>query len=235
MNNYKLTYKQFNENSILIEWPEKIALEINNEVHVFAEILRVTYKERLVDTIPAYQSLTLVFKEQVDNLNKLIDQFEELYSNNEDHKSYKPVTWELPVCYETTYAPDLETLAKLTKLSQKEIIRLHSETLYTVYFIGFLPGFLYLGGLNKLLHIPRKETPSRKVSKGAVAIGGMQTGIYPEESPGGWYVIGNSPITLFDSSKAEPTPIRPRDKIKFIPITENEYNNKHQLLRKKYD
>lgn len=235
MNNYKLTYKQFNENSILIEWPESIALEINNEVHVFAEVLRKVFREALIDLIPAYQSLTLVLKEPINNLNELVNQLKLLYVTNEADKHYKPVIWELPVCYEAPYAPDLEILTKLTRLSREEIIRLHSETLYTVYFIGFLPGFLYLGGLNELLHIPRKETPSRKVSKGAVAIGGMQTGIYPEESPGGWYVIGNSPITLFDSSQSIPTPINPRDKIMFTPITKDEYENKHHVLRKKYD
>ena len=230
MNDSKLTYKQFNENSLLIEWPQKISLAINEEVHTLSEILAVAFYDKVIDIIPTYQSLTIVFNETLSDIESLIQQIEQLYYDNEIDKNYNPTIWQLPVSYDESHAYDLMTLAKIKGLSKEEVIRLHSEPLYTVYFIGFLPGFLYLGGLHKALHISRKETPKRMVPKGAVAIGGMQTGVYPEASPGGWYVIGNCPVTLFDSSKSIPTIIKPRDQIKFIPISNEEYHSKSQLL-----
>ena len=100
---------------------------------------------------------------------------------------------------------------------------MHSKAIYSVYLIGFLPGFMYLGGLDYTLHIPRKKEPRIRVPKGSVAIGGEQTGIYPQQSPGGWNILGNTPINLFDKSKDIPCFAKPGDKVKFFQISEDEY------------
>jgi inhibitor of KinA len=131
--------------------------------------------------------------------------------------------WEIPVCYDAQFGIDLDEMSGHLGLSAKEIIELHSGATYTVYFIGFLPGFLYLGGLDKRLYVSRKAIPRLRVPKGAVAIGGQQTGIYPMQSAGGWNIIGNTPISLFDATKEPPCFARSGDKINFLPVDMEAY------------
>ena len=135
----------------------------------------------------------------------------------------KSVLWKIPVCYDAVFGIDLEAISKEKNLSKEEIIKRHSQAIYTVYFIGFLPGFLYLGGLDESLHVPRKSTPRLQIEKGAVAIGGNQTGVYPTESPGGWNIIGNSPIEFFNPKLETPCFAKAGDKISFKPITIQEF------------
>jgi inhibitor of KinA len=118
---------------------------------------------------------------------------------------------------------DIDAFSKFKNLTKTEIIQLHSETNYTVFFIGFLPGFLYLGGLDSKLFLDRKTTPALNVKKGSVAIGGKQTGIYPQDSPGGWHIIGNSPIELFNAKQDPPCFVKAGDKVKFNSISKSEY------------
>ncbi len=126
--------------------------------------------------------------------------------------------WEIPVCYDPQYGRDLETLAKVHRMKTSSLIALHCSPTYRLHFFGFLPGFMYLNGLPSQLHTPRKPVPDRKVEAGSVAIGGSQTGIYPQESPGGWHLIGRSPLSLFDPHKSPPVWAEPGDLIKFVPI-----------------
>ncbi|WP_161555231.1 5-oxoprolinase subunit PxpB [Dokdonia sinensis] len=125
----------------------------------------------------------------------------------------------IPVCYGRGYGEDLEALALMKQLSVKEFIAMHTAPEYLIYFIGFLPGFLYLDGLHERLVTPRKATPRLKVTSGSVAIGGNHTGIYPQESPGGWHIIGRTPIDLFDVRRQEPSPFKAGDKIRFEAIS----------------
>ena len=120
---------------------------------------------------------------------------------------------------------DLEALSNSINLSVEEIIELHSKPFYIIYFIGFLPGFLYLGGLDSKLQTPRKANPRLKVPKGSVAIGGNQTGIYPSESPGGWNIIGKSPINFFNLKNDTPCFAKPGDKLQFYPISKDKYSD----------
>lgn len=126
--------------------------------------------------------------------------------------------WEIPVCYASEYGHDLGALAVGHRLTVNDLIALHSSVTYRLHFYGFLPGFPYLNGLPEQLHTPRKTVPDRTVEAGSVAIGGRQTGIYPQESPGGWHVIGRSPVRLFDIAKDPPVIASPGDRIKFEPI-----------------
>mgnify|MGYP005819369923 CR=1 FL=1 len=133
------------------------------------------------------------------------------------------MVWEIRVCYDLQFGIDLEAISSEKGLSIEEIIALHTENMYTVYFTGFLPGFLYLGGLNEKLSTPRKQTPRTAIPKGAVAIGGTQTGIYPQVSPGGWNIIGNTPVPMFRVNETKPCKIQAGDKIKFHPISDAEH------------
>ena len=127
-------------------------------------------------------------------------------------------------CYDISLGIDLEDVSERLQLSQEELVFMHTNQQYTVYGIGFLPGFMYLGGLPKALEIPRKETPRLKVPQGAVGLASRQTGIYPQESPGGWNIIGNCPVTIFNVHNAPPCFVNMGDKIQFYPISKAEYD-----------
>jgi KipI family sensor histidine kinase inhibitor len=133
--------------------------------------------------------------------------------------------WEIPVCYDAQFGIDLDEIVQKTKLSIAEIISLHTAPRYQVFSIGFLPGFLYLGGLDSRLHMDRKSTPRLKVEKGAVGIGGIQTGIYPKSSPGGWQILGNSPLNFFDVFDEDPCFAKAGDYVKFVSVSLPEYHD----------
>lgn len=133
--------------------------------------------------------------------------------------------WQVPVCYEPEYGQDLNSLAESKNLSLTELIQLHSEPVYRIHFFGFLPGFFYLNGLSPRLHTPRKSVPLLAVPAGSVAIGGSQTGIYPMQSPGGWHIIGRSPLNFFDIQQPVPVWAKPGEQIQFVPISAAQFQN----------
>lgn len=133
--------------------------------------------------------------------------------------------WEVPVCYEGPYSPDLSELAEQKKITPSQVIQLHSSQVYRIHFFGFLPGFFYLNGLPEILQTPRKAIPSISVPKGSVAIGGAQTGIYPNESPGGWHLIGSTPISLFEPSLDPPVWAKVGEQIQFKHIGLDEFES----------
>jgi inhibitor of KinA len=228
MGKFILTYKSFGENALLIEWPFRIEEDILYDIINFQKNLELRLPDLIEEFIPAYQSLTLFFNPQVISHNDLIVEVKQLYQNADHQHYYQPKVWHIPVCYNTHFALDLYEISERTNLKIDQVIELHTSTLYTVYFIGFLPGFLYLGGLLPQLHMLRKFSPVKKVLKGAVAIGGSQTGVYPQESAGGWNIIGNSPINLLDINKNPPVFASAGDKVKFFAIDLMEHE---KLLR----
>lgn len=131
----------------------------------------------------------------------------------------------VPVCYGSVNGPDLTKLAKDKGIEESLFINLHSAAIYRVYMVGFVPGFAYLGGMDPLLSAPRKDSPRAKVAAGSVGIAGQQTGIYPMTTPGGWQLIGRTPLRLFDSSKAQPALFKAGDLLKFYPISVEEFKS----------
>ncbi|WP_178985483.1 5-oxoprolinase subunit PxpB [Winogradskyella helgolandensis] len=222
---YKLRFSQYNERSILIEWPAVIDENILQDMLLFKEIVENKYIKQSIQIISAYNSILIFYNHTIDNVNDKVLDLKMLYSSPIHRKTLETKIFRIPVCYDADFGIDLETYSEEIKLSKDEIIRLHSETIYTVYFIGFLPGFLYLGGLNPSLYLDRKTTPNLNVKKGSVGIGGKQTGIYPQDSPGGWHIIGNSPIELFNPKQHPPCFINAGDKVKFYPVSKSEYHN----------
>ncbi|MCH7525421.1 MAG: 5-oxoprolinase subunit PxpB [Bacteroidetes bacterium] len=219
LNDFQLTYKQFGERSILIDWPSKIDIKTLEDIILFKEKLEKLEVKDIIDIKSSYHSMLISYNTTIDNVYDEILKLKAIYLiKNEVNKSAF-MQWKIPVCYEGSFALDLEEISLIKKISKQDIIRIHSEAIYTVFFIGFLPGFLYLGGLNKKLCFPRKQTPRLQIERGAVAIGGNQTGVYPSQSPGGWNIIGNSPINFFDVSKTTPCFANITDKIQFYPIT----------------
>jgi inhibitor of KinA len=233
LHNFKPTYKLFGESAILIEWPKEISEIILTDILDFKNAIENQLK--LKDCIVGYNSILLVYDFVVINTTTKIDSLKIFYQNKKSVKKQKRTHWKIPVCYDAMFGIDLEIISEELKLSSGEIIHLHTKGTYTVFFIGFLPGFLYFGGLNEQIAIPRKATPRLIVPKGSVAIGGNQTGVYPNESSGGWNIIGNSPISFFDVQNQDPCFAKTGDTITFESVSFEEYVNiKNQVKSNNY-
>ncbi len=218
-----LTYKQFGERAILMEWPAVIDEKILAEVLVVKNKIKANSHKAVQDFIIGYNSLTVVYSDFIKDIGEEVEYLKSLASiKSSEHKTDSKI-WEIPVCYDDQFGIDLEAMSGQIKLSKQEIIDEHSKALYKVFFIGFLPGFMYLGGLDKKLFMPRKETPRLQIEKGSVGIGGSQTGIYPAQSAGGWNIIGKTPIPLFDVEQDPPCFVKPGDQIRFKPISLEEF------------
>ncbi|MDC1030841.1 5-oxoprolinase subunit PxpB [Flavobacteriaceae bacterium] len=222
-NKLPFTFFRMHPKVILLEWEQDPSPETLKELNHFkANILK--YSIGVSQITQGYCSLLVQWKEDIINYSDTKKDLIALYSNlNINSTSAKIKHWTLPVCYEGEFALDLEHLSSELKLSKDTIIELHSKTIYTVCFIGFLPGFLYLDGLDSKLFFPRKKNPRLVIPKGAVAIGGKQTGIYPNESPGGWHIIGNTPISLFNIKNETPCFATSGDTLSFYAVDEAEY------------
>lgn len=229
---FKLTYKIYSEHSILVEWKPVIDKDVLNDILAFKTKIEATITTN-VQVTTAYNSLLVIFNDFKVDLSTKVTLLKGLYAEVLTVASVTKTLFKIPVCYDTDFGIDLEFVAQEKGVSISEIIQQHTAPIYTVYFIGFLPGFLYLGGLPEDLATPRKETPRLKVAKGAVAIGGNQTGIYPVESPGGWNIIGNSPLSFFDASLTIPCFAKAGDAIQFYSVTKKEYNDIKTLVEAK--
>lgn len=220
---FQLEYKSYHDRAIIVEWPSKIDKYILRDIILFKAKIISDNDNNRQELRSAYNSLLIIYKESV-HFKAEKEALIAIYSRVSTETSLNSRLWKIPVCYEEHFALDLQYISNAKELSTKAIIKKHSEVVYTVYFIGFLPGFLYLGGLDEDLEIPRKSTPRLKIEKGAVAIGGNQTGVYPIESPGGWNVIGNSPIQFFNAKNNPPCFAKTGDQIQFVPVKVNTYN-----------
>lgn len=181
-------------------------------------LLESELKTEMKELRTSYQCISILWEGE-SNLIKL----KELLQRPSQEYALKFTTWEVPVCYALEYGKDLEFLANSKGISSQQVIDLHTNPLYRIHFFGFLPGFMYLSGLNEKLSFPRKSIPDRAIIPGSIAIGGTQTGIYPNESPGGWHVIGRTPLPLFDPKKTNPVWANPGDYIKFKSISIEEF------------
>ena len=213
---FQLTYKFFGRSAILVEWPANISQDIIQDIISFER--QVKEIDSILDTIIAYNSLLIRYQNQIVDKELTIRQLKNKYTASSYLIKQDQFLWEIPVCYDASFGIDLEEIANKKKCSVADIIRLHTETDYLVYFIGFQPGFLYLGGLHQNLHIPRKSNPRVRVDKGSVGIGGAQTGVYPQSSSGGWNIIGKSPLNFFNMKATNPCFAKPGDRIQFVAV-----------------
>jgi inhibitor of KinA len=194
----------------------------------------------IIELAPAYTSVAVFFdpiaitKSKgapdgiLDWLTKKIQRALTSRRRNLRKKTAGPCSIEIPVCYDPEFGFDLDRVAEHTKLSDREIIQLHSGSEYRVACIGFVPGFPFLAGLATQLATPRRDTPRKEIPPGSVGIGGAQTGIYPLRSPGGWNLIGRTPLKLFDPLKNPPTLLHPGDRVRFRAITREEFQSLKQ-------
>jgi inhibitor of KinA len=221
---YNLTYKQFGRHAILVEWPARIDQMNLMDINDFKNKIKNNQLKEIVDVINGYNSLTIIYDITIENIYNEISKLKSIYNLPKSEYNSKNYLWEIPVCYEEEFGIDLLDISIRKGISKKQIVKLHTNCTYTVFFIGFLPGFLYLGGLDKSLHLNRRADPRMNIVKGSVGIGGRQTGIYPIDSAGGWHIIGRSPISFFNVNLPQPCFAKAGDQINFKSINRTVYN-----------
>lgn len=222
------------DSAVTVEFGKEISPDIGRAVKNLDTVIRSSKKRGISETIPTFCSLTVIYEPEILPYKKLIKFIEsavEKSKNVNDFGNEKKIHI-IPVCYEGEFAEDLKDVARLNGLTEEEVVSIHTSTDYLIYMLGFLPGFAYLGGLDKRIETPRLETPRTKIPAGSVGIGGNQTGIYPIASPGGWRLIGRTPILPFDLSREEPILYKSGEYIRFVKIDRGEFDRVYELSKK---
>ena len=217
-------YLPFGDSGLLIEFGETIDLKTNQRVVALNDATLKTHIEGVEELVPTYRSLLIRYDPQKISYERLVDRVKDVEA------MLKPIVMRegrrvvMPVIYGGEYGPDLAYVAKIHGLTEEQVVKLHSEKQYRVYMIGFIAGFPYLGEVADEIATPRLETPRLKVPAGSIGIAEKQTGIYPREAPGGWQIIGRTPVRLFNPTKRKPVLLEAGDTVKFRTISEEEYN-----------
>ncbi|RJQ87298.1 MAG: 5-oxoprolinase subunit PxpB [Desulfobacteraceae bacterium] len=211
------------DGGLQVEYGEGIAEEVNRKVCSVYQMAKKNLPEGVIELIPAYRSLLIVYDPCRTDPVKLEAIFMDMGQALSEDPRLPFKTVEIPVCYGDEFGPDLGFVAGHNGLDADEVIALHAAPEYPIYMIGFSPGFPYLGGLPAKLHTPRLKTPRTTVSEGSVGIANDQTGIYTVTGPGGWQLIGRTPLKLFRPESPEPFLFQAGDRIRFKPISKTEF------------
>lgn len=204
------------DSALLVELGDEIDATINQRVHALAALINVSRLDGVIETVPAYATLLIHYDPLILTYAKIRKWLRVKLSHIENANLREPRQLEVPVRYGGKYGVDLEFIADYHRLRVEDVIRIHSGKIYTIYMMGFTPGFPYMGKLDDAIATPRLETPRTYVSAGTVAIAGSQTGIYPIDSPGGWRLIGHTSLRLFDPESESPFLFSPGDEVKFV-------------------
>ena len=219
----KALYFLMGDRGLLLEFGDEISREINEKVRRMALAIQAEILEGIIETVPTYRSLLIIYNPTVLPIEGLKKRLELIEEGLRQTPLPQPNLIHIPVVYGGIYGPDLEGVAKYHQISPEEVIRLHCSKPYLIYMIGFMPGFPYMGELPEALITPRLKTPRLIVPKGSVAIAQRQTGIYSMESPGGWQLLGRTPVELFDPKKEPPALLQIGDVVQFYPISKKEF------------
>ena len=204
------------DSSLLVQLGDKIDLAVNQRVHALASLIEASSINGIIETVPAYATLLVHYDPLILSFAQLKNHLRAKLNLIEEESNRKRKFIEVPVHYGGEYGMDLESVASHVHLQVEDVIRIHSERTYTIYMMGFTPGFPYMGKLDDAIVMPRLETPRTRVPAGTVAIAGSQTGIYSIDSPGGWQLIGWTPLRLFSPESEAPFLFSPGDEVKFI-------------------
>lgn len=220
-----ILYYPLGDSAVVIELGQVISESIHHHIISIGHFLDEYSFDGFIEYVPAFTTVTVFYDPFVADYRTVETHLKEMLSEvDEEENPVDFITVDIPVLYGGEQGPDLSFVAKHAGISETEVINIHTETSYLVYMIGFAPGFPYLGGMNEKIACPRKEIPSAKIPAGSVGIAGIQTGIYPIETPGGWQIIGQTPLKLFDANRNPPALIKAGNKLRFVAITEDEFD-----------
>ncbi|MDW8542325.1 5-oxoprolinase subunit PxpB [Staphylococcus sp. KG4-3] len=225
-----MDYKLINEQTIMIYFEAQINHEIFNKVQQIRQYIINQKHPAIIDIVPSYRAIMLSIDIAQCDVNQLVEELKLDQSDNklEAHTRGEAKQINIPVFYGGEYGQDLNEVASYNNLSEEEVVQLHTENTYLIYMLGFMPGFPFLGGLNPQLHTPRRQEPRTSIPAGSVGIANNQTGLYPMESPGGWQIIGRTPIRVFDINRSPMCLYNSGDTIKFYSIDEETFKHIQQ-------
>ncbi len=221
----KVKISRVSETGIIVYFGHEMDLQLIETIAAFCHAVKARYRDKLYDVVPSYTTVLIEYHPLKVDVEELMywceQQAEDSVKNSAVLSEAKQVTF--PVYYHPDVAPDLEPLAKNRGLTVEQVIEIHSQAEYTVCAIGFAPGFAFLGSVDSRIATPRHTEPRLNIAKGSVGIADAQTAIYPQQTPGGWQIIGNCPLDLFDVKHDPMMPFSVGDKVHFEPITRQRF------------
>ena len=216
-------YSPLGDKGLLVEFGKTISQEISEKVLAFRDELLTGNVNDIIEVCPAYCSLAVLYDPTNMSYDALVAKLKMVEREVKSISKRDADIFEIPVCYDGVYAPDIDFVAQASGLSVDDVIKVHTSKPYMIYMLGFMPGFAFLGGLDRKLSVSRRESPRVRVPAGSVGVISGQTGVYPIESPGGWQLIGRTPLKLFDHSREKPILFEAGDYIRFSAISQEEY------------
>ena len=221
------------DQAVLCEFDNVIDVQTNDRVQYLAAQIRAMHPKGVTEVLPAYRSLLIFYDQKKTTYRRLLSVLKKFSAMQAAKVQEKKRIRIVPCHYGGEEGPDLMQMSRELGRSQEEIIQIHQSVDYKIYMLGFLPGFVYLGGLDERIHMPRLSVPRTKIPARSVGIGGSQTGVYPMDSPGGWRLIGRTPLSFYDQTADPPVLCRAGEYIRFVSVTEQEYELIRQDVIKK--
>lgn len=231
----EIKYMPAGDRALVVEFGNQIDPAINDKVHALAARIAETRIPGVQEMVPTFRSLMIYYDPAITSFENVRKKTAELTGQLIGKTTEKKRILKIPCCYGARFGLDLADMEKHTGLDRDEIIKIHSSVDYKIYMMGFLPGFVYLGGLDKRIEMPRLKSPRVRILPGAVGIGGNQTGVYPLASPGGWRLMGGTPVDFYDPYREDPILCKAGEYIRFVPITIGDYYDiRHMIVKGEY-
>lgn len=216
-------YLPAGDKAVSIEYGNEINEAINRKIRAMCFSIKAANITGIEELIPTYRSLSIEYNPLLIGFNELVNKLAALEKNLDEIDLPKSKVIVVPVCYGGDFGPDIDFVAGHNGMSVNEVIQIHTSVDYLIFMLGFTPGFPYLGGMSEKIETPRLQTPRTKIPAGSVGIAGKQTGVYPIESPGGWQLIGRTPLKLYDPNREPPIFLQAGDYIRFVPVTKDAF------------
>ena len=211
------------DTGLTVSFKNEISREVNSHVTSFVSEVEKARIRGVIELVPAFSSVTIIYDPCSISYMILKLKLKRILKNLSQGNTFVPVLYKIPVCYDGEFAPDMANVSKHTGLTKEEIVSIHTSCDYLIYMLGFIAGFPYLGGMSKEIATPRLKNPRVKIEGGSVGIAGEQTGIYPVDSPGGWQLIGRTPLKLYDADREKPVLLEAGQYIRFRSVSQEEY------------
>ncbi|SHJ71395.1 5-oxoprolinase subunit PxpB [Paramaledivibacter caminithermalis] len=232
----KIKFVPSGDSGLILEVGNEISKDINKKIRALGYCIEEKKLDEIIEIIPTYTTILIIYDSIKSSYKELVEKLNDIEKSINNIKLPPAEVIHIPTLYGGDYGMDLENVAKHNGLTRDEVIDIHSSPNYLVYMLGFTPGFTYLGGMSEKISTPRLEIPREKIPAGSVGIAGSQTGIYPIDSPGGWQIIGRTPLKLFDPERNPSVLLKAGQYLKFEPVNEEEYHTIcKKIIEDKYD